>query len=54
MALIVQKYGGTSVGSVERIMAVAKRAIAFLNLDKSKLPEKWIKIYGFFWGVRGY
>ncbi len=26
MALIVQKYGGTSVGSVERIMAVAKRA----------------------------
>ena len=28
MALIVQKYGGTSVGSVERITAVAKRAIA--------------------------
>lgn len=26
MALIVQKYGGSSVGSVERIMAVAKRA----------------------------
>ncbi|EXJ16305.1 aspartate kinase [Imhoffiella purpurea] len=25
MALIVQKYGGTSVGSVERIMAVAER-----------------------------
>ena len=25
--LIVQKYGGTSVGSVERIEAVAKRVI---------------------------
>jgi aspartate kinase len=25
MALVVQKYGGTSVGSVERIQAVAKR-----------------------------
>ncbi|VAX18219.1 Aspartokinase, partial [hydrothermal vent metagenome] len=25
MALIVQKYGGTSVGSVERIQNVAKR-----------------------------
>ena len=28
MALIVQKFGGTSVGSVERIRNVAKRAIA--------------------------
>jgi len=28
MALIVQKYGGTSVGSVERIQAVADRIIA--------------------------
>ncbi len=28
MALIVQKYGGTSVGDVERIKNVAKRAIA--------------------------
>lgn len=28
MALIVQKFGGTSVGSVERIRAVARRAIA--------------------------
>lgn len=28
MALIVQKYGGTSVGSPERIAAVAKRVIA--------------------------
>ena len=28
MALIVQKYGGTSVGSVERIRNVAKRALA--------------------------
>ncbi|MGC8697204.1 MAG: aspartate kinase [Halothiobacillus sp.] len=27
MALIVQKYGGTSVGSVERILAVAERVI---------------------------
>ncbi len=29
MALIVQKYGGTSVGSVERIQAVAKKIKAF-------------------------
>lgn len=28
MALIVQKYGGTSVGSAERIKAVAKRVVA--------------------------
>jgi aspartate kinase len=28
MALIVQKYGGTSVGSIERIQAVADKAIA--------------------------
>ncbi len=28
MALIVQKYGGTSVGTIERIQAVAKRVIA--------------------------
>jgi len=27
MALIVQKYGGTSVGSIEKIMAVAKKVI---------------------------
>ena len=27
MALIVQKYGGTSVGTVERILAVAKRVV---------------------------
>lgn len=27
MALIVQKYGGTSVGSVERIKAVAERVV---------------------------
>ena len=31
MALIVQKYGGTSVGSVERIHAVADRVIGYLN-----------------------
>ncbi|MBW4664067.1 MAG: aspartate kinase [Chroococcus sp. CMT-3BRIN-NPC107] len=35
MALVVQKYGGTSVGSVERIMAVAKRAIALCNAGNS-------------------
>ena len=29
MALIVQKYGGTSVGSVERIKAVAEKVKAF-------------------------
>jgi aspartate kinase len=28
MALIVQKYGGTSVGSAERIAAVAEKVIA--------------------------
>lgn len=28
MALVVQKYGGTSVGSVERIRAVAQRVVA--------------------------
>ena len=27
MALIVQKFGGTSVGSIEKIQAVAKRVI---------------------------
>jgi len=27
MALVVQKYGGTSVGSIERIQAVAKRVV---------------------------
>ena len=31
MALIVQKYGGTSVGTVERIQAVADRVIATRN-----------------------
>src|SRR5512135_1833654 len=29
MALIVQKYGGTSVGSIERIRNVAKRVARF-------------------------
>jgi aspartate kinase len=28
MALIVQKYGGTSVGTVERIEAVAEKVVA--------------------------
>ena len=31
MALIVQKYGGTSVGSVERVQAVAKKIKAFAD-----------------------
>ncbi|MFU8817445.1 MAG: aspartate kinase [Pseudomonadales bacterium] len=31
MALIVQKYGGTSVGSVERIHAVADRVVKYLR-----------------------
>ncbi|MFP5507125.1 MAG: aspartate kinase, partial [Gammaproteobacteria bacterium] len=31
MALIVQKYGGTSVGSPERIAAVAERVIGYRN-----------------------
>ncbi|HDI78923.1 MAG TPA: aspartate kinase [Desulfobacteraceae bacterium] len=31
MALIVQKYGGTSVGSIEKIKNVAKRVIRFFN-----------------------
>lgn len=31
MALIVQKYGGTSVGSIERIQAVADRVIGYLK-----------------------
>ena len=37
MALIVQKYGGTSVGTLERIRAVAERAIALgvVSFDSS-------------------
>jgi len=31
VALIVQKYGGTSVGSIERIQAVADRVIGYLK-----------------------
>ena len=31
MALVVQKYGGTSVGSIERIRNVARRALATQN-----------------------
>jgi aspartate kinase len=33
VALVVQKYGGTSVGSVERIMNVARRVIAAKQRD---------------------
>jgi len=32
MALVVQKYGGTSVGSIERIKNVAQRVVATKNL----------------------
>lgn len=35
MALIVQKYGGTSVGTVERIQAVAKRVKATVDAGNS-------------------
>ena len=35
MALIVQKYGGTSVGSIEKIKAVAKRVIEYHNQGHS-------------------
>jgi len=35
MALIVQKYGGTSVGSVERIQAVAQRVINTVKAGNS-------------------
>ena len=35
MALIVQKYGGTSVGSVERIRAVAQRVIKTVTAGNS-------------------
>ena len=31
MALIVQKYGGTSVGSIERIQSVARRVAKWRN-----------------------
>ncbi|MDH3537697.1 MAG: aspartate kinase, partial [Gammaproteobacteria bacterium] len=29
MALLVQKFGGTSVGSIERIEAVAEKVISY-------------------------
>ena len=35
MALIVQKYGGTSVGSVERILAVAVRVLQTVKAENS-------------------
>ena len=35
MALIVQKYGGTSVGSVERIQAVAQRVYKTVKAGNS-------------------
>ena len=33
MSLIVQKYGGTSVGSIEKIRDVARRVIEYKNRD---------------------
>jgi aspartate kinase len=35
MALIVQKYGGTSIGTVERIQAVAQRVLATVKAGNS-------------------
>lgn len=35
MALVVQKYGGTSVGTVERIQAVAQRVVKTANAGQS-------------------
>ena len=35
MSLIVQKYGGTSVGTIERIQAVAEKVQAFRNRGDS-------------------
>jgi aspartate kinase len=40
MALIVQKYGGTSVGTVERIQAVAQR-VKVNMVDSGQLPWSW-------------
>jgi len=37
MGLVVQKYGGTSVGSVERIKAVAERVSAAKGLSRSSV-----------------
>jgi aspartate kinase len=37
MALLVQKYGGTSVGSVERIMNVARRCLAAMAGETNRL-----------------
>ena len=36
MSLLVQKFGGTSVGSVERIEAVADKLVKFLNKSDIK------------------
>ena len=36
MALIVQKYGGTSVGSAERIQAVAQRICKTVKARQGK------------------
>ena len=35
MALIVQKYGGTSVGTVDRILEVARRVVKTAQLGNS-------------------
>ena len=51
MALIVQKYGGTSVGSLERIKAVAERAastgkadLQFAELENRQKLWRWVII----------
>ena len=40
MALIVQKYGGTSVGSTERMMNVARRCLATQREDLDPEPDR--------------
>ena len=39
MALVVQKYGGTSVGSIERIKAVADRVVR--SRQRTIMSSSW-------------
>ena len=41
MALLVQKFGGTSVGSVERIQAVARRIASCKGVHPSAASICW-------------
>ena len=50
MALIVQKYGGTSVGTVERIQAVAERVARFRERGDQVVV---VDIRDIGWGVFG-